>query len=165
MSNNAMSSTPGPVNLTTISVDLPGTPSSTLTSNNTPIKPPIDIYSVGLIRDTKLNNCLNFDGTNLKMKGCPLVLNQYDDTYRFKFVNGEIHDVKDEYCFLRNQNKEFTFEKIKTYDSWTNNCYKFQKDIGLTIKSDKNTCLGNNLDKVLSIPCDAGNWQMTMNIF
>jgi len=162
MANN---STPSILNLTKIPTDLPGAVSQNMTSTNTTVKPPIDLYSIGLIRDTKLNNCLSFDGTNLKLKSCPLVLNQYDDTYRFKFVNGEVHDIKDEYCFLRNQNKEFTFEKIKTYDSWTNNCYKFQKDIGFSIKSDNDTCLGNNIDKIMSIPCTGGNWQMTMNIF
>ena len=137
-----------------------GTLTPTLEQNNSKYIPPINVYSIGVIKDVNLDNCMSFDGTKIVMKRCPLILNEFNDTYRFKFINGEIHDPNDKYCFTRNSIKEFKFEKINTYDSFTNNCYKFQKKSSFNILSDSGTCLGNNLDKIMSIPCNVTNWKM-----
>jgi hypothetical protein len=143
----------------------PGALTTTMKQNNSALTSPIDIYSIGVIRDVNLDNCLSFDGTQINIRKCPVVLTEFNDTHRFKFINGEVHDVKDNYCFVRNSNSEFSFEKINTYDSWTNNCYKFKNNTGFQIQSDGgNTCLANNLDKLMSIPCNASNWKMTMNV-
>jgi hypothetical protein len=140
-----------------------GALSQTMTQLTALVQQPIEIYSVGIIRDTNLDNCLSFDGQNINLRRCPVALTEFNDTFRFKFTNGEVHDVNSKYCFTRNNNSEFNFEKIKTYDSWSNNCYKFNKEANFPIKSDNGTCLGNNIDKVMSIPCNVSNWKMTMN--
>lgn len=133
-----------------------------MSTNNMPIKEAVTLYSIGIIKDTNLNNCLSFDGTNVVMRPCPIVLNQYDDRFRFKFTGGEVRTVNDSHCFTKNQDNTFNFTTLKYFDSGVTNCHRFKSDSNFPIKSTDNTCLGNNLDKLTSINCNVSNWKMTM---
>ena len=142
-----------------------GSISNTMTQNNSIIISPINTYTIGLIRDTNIDNCLSFDGKTLSLSKCPVALTDYNNTFRFKFQNGEIRDISENYCFVRNRNLEFSFEKVNTFSSGDNNCYKFLTTASFPLLSDKgSTCFGNNIDKMMSLPCSASNWKMTLNV-
>lgn len=129
-------------------------------SNSAPSKDHISesIFSIGLIRDSKLKNCFRHEGSKIYVEKCPLMTSSYTPEHLFKFKKNEVLDVDETRCISQDQRGDVGFAKRELYDNGTTNCMKTNLINIFKVGKKDNSCIGNNLTTATTLDCNLSNW-------
>jgi len=132
-----------------------------LNSRTSPAKDPVadNIYSIGLIKDTKLNNCLRHSKNTLLVEKCPPRLENYTEEYLFKFKKNEVLNIDETKCVTKSYSGDIGFAPKEIYQNGTTNCMKTNLINVFKVGGPQgDMCIGNNLTTATTLNCALSNW-------